>query len=216
MTGRSDTLGSPQKMGGSMRARTGYVAILVLLLWAPSANAALSKGQWLLGASGGLLIPVADFKDVGATGFGLSADADYVLGPSGSIGANVAYNRNGFSNDLKTAIQLATGLPIDGHYTVMHYGAHGRFFLAPESKTKPFIAVGGGLYNFKATATLYGASSSNSETKGGINGGLGLLFDAGRSAHAGIQGTFHNIIVDGPDVQYINAAAVLLFDVGRK
>jgi len=199
-----------------MKPRTGFVVVLMLLLWASSANATLSKGQWLLGPSAGLLIPVGDYKDIGKTGFGLSAEADYVLSPSGSIGAVVAYNRNGWSDDFKKALQMTTGLPIDGHYTVMHYGARGRFFLAPEGKTKPFIAVGGGLYNFKVTAKLYGSSASDSQTKGGINGGLGLLFDAGTSAHVGVQGTFHDVLTDGSDLKYINATAVLLFDVGKK
>ena len=199
-----------------MRPRTGYAVVLMLLLWATSANAAVDKGQWLLGATGGLAFPVSDYQDLAGTGFGFSADADYVLSPSGAIGVTVGYNRNGFSSDFKEAIQFATGLPVEGHFTVMHYGGHARLFLAPDSKTVPFVTVGAGLYNFKATAELYGASGSDSDTKGGINGGAGLLFDAGGSAHVGVQGAFHDIIADGSDVQYITAAAVLLFDVGRK
>ena len=176
----------------------------------------VEQGAVLLGASGGVLIPTGDYKDVGNTGFGAGVDVDYVLSPSGSIGVKLAYNRNDFSDEFKQALADTTGVPIDGHFTIMHYGVHGRLFLSPESKTRPFITIGGGFYNFKVTAEAFGSFGSDSETKGGINGGVGLLFDAGSSAHVAIQGTYHDIFTSESSTQYINAGVAVMFDLGKK
>ena len=199
-----------------MKPKYGYTTALILLLCASTANAALTKGQWLVGAAAGVSAPVGDYKDASKMGFGGAVDADYVVSPSGSVGVNFGYNRNGYSDDLKAAISALAGTPVDGHFTVMHYGVDGKLFLSPESKTRPYFTVGGGFYNFKATASAQGYSFSTSETKGGINGGVGVLFDAGTSAHVGVQGTYHDIFTPDKSTQYINATVVFLFDLGKK
>src|SRR5216117_1369932 len=199
-----------------MKPKYGYAVLLISVLCASSANAALSKGQWLVGAAAGVLAPVGDYKDASKIGFRGGVDADYVLSPSGSLGVSFAYNRNSFSDDLKAALSFAAGTPVDGHFTVTHYGAHGKLFLSPESKTRPYFTVGGGLYSFKGTVEAQGASGSDSETKAGINGGVGVLFDAGTSAHVGVQGTYHEIFTSDSSTQYINAGIVVLFDLGKK
>lgn len=199
-----------------MKPRHVYAALLILLLCASSANAALSKGQWLVGPAAGLLVPVGDYKDAAKVGFGGGVDVDYVLSPGGSLGFNLAYNRNSFSDDLKAALSFVAGTPVDGHFTVIHYGAHGKLFLSPESTTRPYFTVGGGLYSFKGTVEALGVSGSDSETKAGINGGVGVLFDAGTSAHVGVQGTYHDIFTSDSSTQYMNAAIVVLFDLGKK
>ena len=199
-----------------MKTKYGYATLLILLLCASPANAALSKGQWLVGPAAGLIAPVGDYKDASKIGFAGGLDADYVLSPSGSIGVNFDYNRNSLSDDLKASLADTTGVAVDGHFTVIHYGAHGRYFFSPGSKTRPYLTVGGGLYNFKFTAEALGLSASDSETKAGINGGVGLLFDAGTSAHIGVQGTYHDIFTSESSTQYINATIVVLFDLGKK
>ena len=199
-----------------MKSKYGYAVLLISILCASSANAALTKGQWLVGVDGGLSAPVGDFKDASKLGFGGGVDVDCVLSPSGSVGVNLAYNRNGLSDEIKAFIADTTGVAVDGHFTVMHYGVHGRLFLSPESKTRPYFTVGGGLYNFKFTAEAQGISASDSETKAGINGGVGVLFDAGTSAHIGVQGTYHDIFTSDSSTQYINGHIVVLFDLGKK
>lgn len=200
-----------------MKAKHGFVALSMLVLCASSANAAaLSKGQWLVGADAGLIFPVGDFQHAGKVGFGGSVDADYVLSPGGALGVTFTYNRSSYSDDLKAALSYLAGVPVDGHFSVIHYGAHAKIFLSPETKTRPYFTVGGGLYSFKATFEAQGVSGSDSETKPGINGGAGLLFDAGTSAHVGVQGTYHDIFTTNSSTQYVNAGIVVLFDLGKK
>ncbi|MBA3520891.1 MAG: porin family protein [Gemmatimonadales bacterium] len=71
------------------------------------------------------------------------------------------------------------------------------FASAPETKVRPYLIAGVGLYNQKFVGDDIGVGFDNSETDFGINGGAG--FDFGLSDNLGIflEGRFHMIFSSG-------------------
>ncbi len=203
-----------------MRLKACLVAAGILLLFVSPAGAELTTGQWLLGGGGGLLVPTSDYHDVGKTGYNLGVRADYMVTPELAVGADLGYNRNDFSNDFVSLAELISGGTVEGHYTVMQYTAHATALLSPGQKVRPYFSAGAGIYNFKAsvTASAFGftVSGEDGETKGGVNGTVGMLIGAGTSAHVGIEASYHDIFTSGSSVTYANIRALVMFSVGGK
>ena len=140
--------------------------------------------------------------------------------PELAVGADLGYNRNDFSGDFVTALELFSGGSVNGHYTVMQYTAHGTALLSPGQKVRPYFSAGLGIYNFKAavTASALGltVTGEDGETKGGVNGAVGMLIEAGTSAHVGIEASYHDIFTSGSSVTYANIRGLVMFSVGGK
>ncbi len=198
-----------------MTLKMGIAMVAAFALVASSASAAgMKKGQMVGTLAGGLQVPTGDFGDVAKTGFGGAASVDYAVSPAVTLGGTIQYNRNGISDDLKTALDLLIfPFTADGHYTVMHYGADMKFFFNPESTTRPYFIAGGGIYSYKATIEAAGLVASDSNSDAGINGGFGVMFDAGSKTHIGLQGLYHDIFTEGNSTQYFNVQAVFSFDL---
>jgi len=194
-------------MGIAMAAAFALVAT-------SGAAAGMKTGQMVGSLAGGLQVPTGDYGDLAKTGFGGAVGMDYAVSPAVTLGGTIQYNRNGLSDDLKTALDFVFfPLTADGHYTVMHYGANMKYFFTPESKTRPYFTAGGGIYNYKATIEVAGISGSDSNSDAGINGGFGVMFDAGSKTHIGLQGLYHDIFTQGNSTQYFNLQAVFSFDL---
>ncbi|MGE5176721.1 MAG: outer membrane beta-barrel protein [Hyphomicrobiales bacterium] len=197
--------------------KTALLSLVALTLLASTAGAAgMTEGQVIGSIGGGIQIPTGDYSDAGKTGFGGILGLDYAISPVVTVGATFHYNRNSISDDLKSALELFAGQPVDGHYTVLHYGANLKYIVAPEQNTHPYFTIGGGLYNFKATLETGGVSASDSNTDGGINGGVGVLFDVGAKSHLALQGQYHDIFTSGSSTQYVNFHMVFSVDLNSR
>ena len=198
-----------------MTLKIFLTSILALLLLTPMAGAANMKSGQLTGAFGaGLAIPNGDFGDAAKTGFGGLLNLDYAVSPAVTLGGTFQYNRHGLSDDLQAALDLlAFPLTVDGHFTVMHYGVDMKFYFTPERSTRPYFTAGGGIYNYKATLESGGISASDSDSDAGINGGVGILFDAGSKTHIGLQGVYHSIFTEDSSTDYISVQALFSFDL---
>ena len=198
-----------------MTLKIGMAALAALVLVASSAGAeGMKKGQVTGTIGGGLQIPTGDYGDASKTGFGGSLSLDYAVSPAVTLGGTFHYNRNAISDDLKTVLDLiAFPLTVDGHYNILHYGANMKYFFTPERTTRPYFTAGGGIYNYKATIETGGLSASTSDSDAGINGGFGVMFDAGAKTHIGLQAMYHDIFTPDSSTQYFNFQAALSFDL---
>ena len=164
----------------------GVIALALL------ANVSAAAAQGVeLSLGGGLSSPLGTLND--ATKLGWNGLAAISVVPTGS----------------------PVGIQVDGQYQQFPFdgfSGHERFLIgtgnlvyafstSENSRVRPYLIGGGGVYNFKRTgsSTVSGNfSTSGSTTKFGINGGAGIDFKAG-SAGLFVEGRFHDVFTSGKD-----------------
>ncbi len=179
----------------------GAVVVAVgMLLSAPVARA--QGVEFSLG--GGIGVPLGTFDDLAKLGWHGLAGLSFV--PNGwPIGIQVdgMYQQYKFDEDV-TGVSGLKRRFIQGTANLVY-----KFKTSEESKFRPYLIGGGGLYNFKTTGsdnpgTVLG--NNGSTTKFGLNGGAGFDFKAG-GAGLFIEGRFHNIFVSGGNIKFIPITA---------
>lgn len=176
-----------------MKVFAKSVAVLALGLLA---NATAVKAQGVeFSLGGGISNPLGTFND--ATKLGWNGLAGISVVPTG----------------------WPVGIQVDGEYQQFPFdvgGGHERFLIgtgnlvykfktSEETRVRPYLIAGGGVYNFKGTgsSTVSGNfSTSGSTTKFGINAGAGFDFKAG-SAGLFVEGRFHDVFTSGKDATFI-------------
>jgi opacity protein-like surface antigen len=124
------------------------------------------------GVSGGLSVPMGDFADGVKSGF--NAGAHLAFKPAMlPFGLRVEGQFNQF--DLKGLEEL--GEDVDGDARIISGTVNGVFGVpAASSAFRPYLIAGVGAYNERVKFDFLGASESESQTKLGINGGVGIEF----------------------------------------
>lgn len=154
----------------------------------PGAPALPAQGtQFSLG--GGIGIPLGTFDDVVKIGWQATAAVSFVPRslPVG-IQLDGSFSQFGDESPLDIKNQLIYGTA----------NAVYKFASSPDSKLRPYLIGGGGVYNSKATGS---DALGGSATKFGINLGAGFDFKAG-SAGLFVEGRFHNVFVAGPNLEF--------------
>lgn len=177
----------------------------------PKTVAALALGM-LMGASslqaqgaeftlgGGLGIPLSNFDDVAKMGWHGLAGVSFV--PTGwPVGIQIdgQYQQYKLDEDVVGPGSLKDRL-ILGTANIVY-----KFKTSEDSRFRPYLIGGGGVYNLKTTGSSDVGSvldTGNSETKFGLNGGAGFDFKAG-SAGLFVEGRFHNVFFPGSDLNFI-------------
>jgi hypothetical protein len=162
---------------------------------------ALGQKTYALGAGGGAAIPVGKLSDVQSAGYnGIIVLAIGV--PEFPIGVRFDGIYNKFSS--RTA---PVGSPSASDLRIL--AALGNLIFAfPGSSAKPYLIVGGGLYNTKAD--IAGEKSQNSF---GFDAGLGATFGLGPFA-AFLESRYHSIsrsAAKGGVIQFVPITIGLLF-----
>jgi len=170
----------------------------------PKAVAALAMGM-LLSASalhaqgaefslgGGIDLPLGDFDDAAKLGFhGLAGVS--VVPTNWPVGIQVDGNYSQFSDDTPADVKFQL---IYGTANLVY-----KFKTSEESKFRPYLIGGGGVYNFKVKGDDVPDGIDDSETKFGINAGAGFDFKAG-SAGLFIEGRFHDVFTTGSNTTFI-------------
>jgi hypothetical protein len=142
--------------------------------------------------------------------FGLSGGASI---PSGSSSDGLNTGWNGTALVQFQPASSPVGFQVDGSYNQMKFDGGGgkeqvidgtanvvyEFKTSAESKFRPYLIGGGGVYNLKSKPDV---GPSPSTTKFGINAGAGFNFGAA-STSLFVEGRFHNVFVTGSDFHYI-------------
>jgi hypothetical protein len=148
------------------------------------------------------------------------------------LGGGATIPSGSFSNGLKTGwhglalVQFMpasspVGFRVDGSYNQLGFDGGGgkyqiidgtanavyEFKVSSETKFRPYLIGGGGVYNLKNKPDV-GASAS--DTKFGVNAGAGFNFGSSATSFF-VEGRFHNVFVTGSDVHYIPITAGVRF-----
>lgn len=174
-----------------MSAIRSVVLGAVLLASVGAAPAVAQGAKFSVG--GGLTLPLGDLGDGTSTGFhGMAGvgfqPANFPVG----IQIDGMYNRLGLDDD------------VDGSFRIIQGTANAvyRFQTSEDTKIRPYIIGGVGLYNGKVSGDDIPDEFEESETDFGINGGAGFDFVAG-SLSLFVEGRFHNVFTEGNSSNFI-------------
>lgn len=163
-------------------------------------SAAFAQKSYAIGIGGGAAIPVGKLADVQKTGFsGLAALA------IGVADLPLGVRFDGIYNNLPAGAQ--SGTTVNSDFRVMGALAN-LIFAFPGTSAKPYVIVGGGLYNSKADVD--GAKSQNNF---GFNAGLGATFGVGPLAIF-LESRYHSVsrkAAKGGVFQFVPITAGLMF-----
>jgi hypothetical protein len=146
--------------------------------------------------AGGVSLPSGEYNTIAKTGW--SAGAGLLLG-SKALGLQIDANYGHFPLDASGA---GGSFDVGQRFTFGTVDVAYRFQTSAESRFRPYVLGGAGVYNSKATgsdADLFGASSP---TDFGLNAGAGFDYVAG-GATLFLEGRFHNIFSDPSNTQFI-------------
>jgi hypothetical protein len=178
-----------------MRAMRSAVVGAALMALA-GAMPAMAQGGAKFSVGGGLTLPLGDFGDAANTGWHGLAAVSFVPNnfPVG-IQIDGMYQRFGlddggfFGDDANFRL-------IQGTANAVY-----KFQTSEETKIRPYLIGGVGLYNGKVGGDNI-IGDPESETDFGINGGAGFDFAAG-SVSLFVEGRFHNIFTEGESTNLI-------------
>jgi Outer membrane protein beta-barrel domain len=179
--------------------RTVATAVVICLVSVvASARVANAQGaEFSLGA--GASLPLSNFKDVAKTGYhglvGISfAPSSFPLG----IQIDGQYHRL----KQKASVGNRTNQIIMGTANLIY-----KFKTSEDSKFRPYLIGGGGIYNFKLVSGTDVAgpgvgNTGNTATKFGFNAGAGFDIKAGGVGFFA-EGRFHDVFTSGPNTKFI-------------
>jgi len=191
-----------------MMSRKSLVVMTAVLLLMPAA--AFANGGWMIGARGGVGIPMGDLKDSFKSGLLIAVDASHMMGTNLAIGVDGNYIKNNPNDDYSASLPATS----DAELKFMHYGAHAKYMLGQSnSKMMPYLVGGAGLYNikFEVTDPNPALEAKSSDTKFGVRGGLGMNMMVGQSWGIGVQADYNDVFTDGGSSQFVGLSAGLHF-----
>jgi hypothetical protein len=191
-----------------------FTAIAAYAAEAPVGND--MKGTFSIGVMGGLGLPTGKLgQEITPTslvsGSGLPAGqkmaghfgayVDYFIAKGFALGADFGYlstKGENIANTGETFFEAKT----------MQYGLHGKYFIPTGGRVLPYLSLGFGMYSRKLEFTDFGElvfqeavdevlgpgftlTTSYSDTKPGMNGGVGVEFKASEMFGVGVNGTYH-------------------------
>ena len=175
-------------------------ASILLSLSIASSSLAFGQKTYAIALGGGAAIPVGKLADTQKTGY--SALVALAIGVA-DMPLGVRFD--GVYNNLPAAAPNGTTTNTDLRVT----GALGNLIFAfPGTSAKPYVIVGGGIYNAKADAS--GAKAKNYF---GFNAGLGATFGVGPLAIF-LESRYHSVsrkAADGGVFQFVPITLGLMF-----
>lgn len=185
-----------------MKWRFRIIAIAVLTLLSAS-RSAVGQKTLTLGIGGGAAIPVGKLSDTQNTGY-----SALVVLAMGAAELPIGVRFDGiYSTLLNNKLLSPGGAAISSDLRVIG-GLGNLIFAFPGTSAKPYVIVGGGLYNTKADVP--GAKAGNDF---GFNAGFGATFGIGPFATF-LETRYHTIsrkAAEGGVIQFVPVTIGLLF-----
>ncbi len=169
------------------------VVLGAALMASVGAAPAVAQGGAKFSLGGGLTLPLGDFGDAASTGFhGLAAVSFQPKNLPIGIQVDGMFHRLGVDQSN-----------VDANFQVIQGTANAvyRFANSAETKVRPYLIGGVGLYNSKLTGDDV-PDNVDGSTDFGINAGAGFDFQAGAVALF-VEGRFHNVFSDGSNTNFI-------------
>lgn len=175
------------------------------LIAALGASSAAAQNLMTVGVGGGITIPTGTTSDALKTGWNVEGVFQYKPATS-PVGLQIdgMYQQLKASDAAKALDPLADkGVIFSGTGNVVFW-----FPTSKETKVRPYVLGGGGIYNLKSKFT---DGTSVSSTKFGINAGAGFDFDIQSNAAFFVEGRFHNVFISGGNTHFIPITAGFRF-----
>ena len=175
------------------------MVLAVFALMCLAGVGSLSAQQFRYGVSGGLLIPMGDYKNGDKAGFLVGVDGTYWLtGNQVGIRLDASYS----TTSEKTGVTAHKTKMLGGMAEVVYA------FMTPADQIRPYVFGGGGPFNVKLSA----GGADTSETKFGFGGGAGLAFKLGAgSTRLFVEGRFTSVKAYGATLSFLGAKAGVRF-----
>jgi hypothetical protein len=143
-----------------------------------------------LSLGGGLSVPLGTYDDLVKIGWQGTAGVSFVPRAL-PFGIRVDGNYAQFSDE--SALDIKTQL-IYGTANAVY-----KFQSSENTRFRPYLIGGGGIYNSKATGS---DAPDGSTTKFGVNIGAGFDFKAG-GAGLFVEGRWHNVFLEGDNLKFL-------------
>jgi opacity protein-like surface antigen len=192
------------------RIRMVVVAVAGLAIVPAFASAQGTGGarRFKVGVAAGATVPLGDFGDGAKTGFHVGGLIDYdMLNSPLSLRGEVTWHRNDVKDDVINAIGID-----DANTTILAFTGNVlyRFGMQPGAQMVPYLIGGAGVYNNKATFEVNGESDSDSDTKFGLNGGIGIRIPlAGFTTN--IEARYHTVFTEDSNANFIPLSVSIIF-----
>jgi outer membrane protein with beta-barrel domain len=188
--------------GGTAYREVVMRRVLVAVAWvlALTAGTGSAQARVEVGVGGGVTNPIGDFGNAAKVGWHGRGSVAFL--PAGApVGLRIVgyYGQNGFDGgggDWK----LAGGV---GELLLRLRAAGG---------IKPYVALGGGVYNVKAEPS---GGPSTSDTKAAMTAAAGLGYSFTASTAVFFEARWVNVFVAGSDIAFIPLSAGLQFGLGH-
>ena len=174
-----------------MRFLKTMLLVSVLVMGASAANA----GNMTFGLGGGVSSPTGDLSDGYKMGFNGGVYGDYWIKPDYAFGVDITGNFLSAKDDIITALKTTAYPDPKLKTTLINFGAHGIWAIPmKDAPAQPYITYGAGIYNFSTKLTGTAVESTDSQSKFGFNGGVGVDMKAGEMMKAGVDFKYHYIM----------------------
>jgi hypothetical protein len=189
----------------------GHLVVVVVALVPLSLSAQrrlpAAASPWRFGGSLGLSLPTGDVSNAVNTGFNLNGLAEYRFRRSSlSLRGELVYHHFGLKTDPLVGVNGGSASAFGGVADVIY-----TFATAPRSLVHPYLIGGLGLYHVGANAdTFLGNVDLGSQTKLGLNGGVGVEFSM-RGPRPFAEVRFHTVFTDGANANFIPIAVGVKF-----
>lgn len=173
-----------------------------------------SKGTWTFGIQGGLSKPTGDYNNEAKSGWNFGGQADYWFNSMWGVGADAAYHANNASDDFNAALVADPlfGTGTTAKFSVIQYGVHATYMIPMTgSQFAPYLQAGGAGYNIKEKIEGGLAPGDNSDNKFGFNVGAGVDYHATPTLNVGINGTYHDVPVNGSTFSWFGVQGRVTF-----
>jgi opacity protein-like surface antigen len=166
-----------------------------------------------LGLEAGTSLPSGDFSDAAKSGYNIGAV--YQAGfPMFGIGAEFKYHSWGATDDLNALAETTYGTGSEFKHSAWQYGAFGTYSLPLPSPVKPYAKLGVAAFSPSLKIDSPSGSTSSSDTKLGVFGGIGVDFGApGMPMKFGLSTMYNRLKDSGADFYSINARVMWSLNV---
>jgi opacity protein-like surface antigen len=173
---------------------TALACLTIMAFAAQAATAPVGeeKGNIGFGIGGGLTMPMGKLADEDEAnmkmGFDVDGYFDYFITKEIALGLDASYGQmaNQDNSDLKAK--------------TTQFGIHGKYLIPTNGPIVPYLQLGFGMYNRKIEYKPEGlASLSVSDTKPGVNAGVGVGYKVNDMVGIGLSGAYHYSIGEMED-----------------
>ncbi|CAN5535135.1 hypothetical protein BH10BAC5_BH10BAC5_05420 [soil metagenome] len=188
-----------------MKAIKLFVVTLMLCLLSTGLYA---QNKISLGVNGGLIVPTGNLGTNFNVSYNAGAEGVLKLDGTNALYADVTYNNLSPKVTVNNNITFSITEISAGYRRVLTSLA------GVSARSNLFLDAGAGMYTAKiSVVNSSGSTSSSSESKFGINLGIGGQFPLSNSSELIARLKFHNVFTDNENTDYITLGAGVNFDL---